>query len=324
MQLSGERVTTAGAVPVRLSTTDYPAFAKFAWGVLAYNILVILWGALVRATGSGAGCGGHWPLCNGDVVPQVSQVATAIEFTHRIMSGVALIVVVSMFAWARKALPTGHHARKWAGWSLVFILTEALLGAALVLLGHVANDQSTGRVYSLTTHLINTFLLLASMALTAWWATISSADPRHAAMPVRKPLNAWTIGALVVIAVAGAITALGDTLFPPQTLAQGFAEDFATASNFLVRLRVIHPALAVVASALIAALAFPAWRSGKSKASRVLGGMLLCLVIAQVAAGTLTILLRAPVAMQLTHLLIADCLWISLVLFSSENLRQNG
>ncbi|MEQ1885654.1 MAG: COX15/CtaA family protein [Bryobacteraceae bacterium] len=322
MQLSGERVIAGNAVPVRDNVPAHRAFARFAWGVLAYNILVILWGALVRATGSGAGCGGHWPLCNGDVVPQVSQAATAIEFTHRIMSGIALIVVVAMFAWAFKSLPQGHRARKWAAWSLVFILTEALLGAALVLLGHVAKDQSSGRVYSLTTHLINTFSLLASMALTAWWATVPASDQRRATGS-KRPV-ALAIGALVVVGVAGAITALGDTLFPPRTLAEGFAEDFSTASNMLIRLRVIHPALAVAASALIAALAFPALRSDKSRALRVLGATLLGLLVMQMAAGTLTILLKAPVPMQLLHLLIADCLWISLVLFSSENLRQNG
>ena len=206
-------------------------FANFAWGVLAYNILVILWGALVRATGSGAGCGGHWPLCNGDVVPEVSQVATAIEFTHRFMSGVSLIAVVAMFVWAWKALPSGHRARKWATGSLVFILTEALIGAALVLLGHVAKNQSVGRVYSLATHLVNTFALLASMALTAWWATVPATKP--ATKPRQWASNKFSIrlaiSALVLVAVAGAITALGDTLFPPQSLAQGIADEIGRA-----------------------------------------------------------------------------------------------
>src|SRR5258707_636964 len=85
-------------------------FARFAWGVLAYNVAVILWGALVRATGSGAGCGGHWPLCNGKVLPKVSQIATVIELTHRVMSGVALVLVAVMFTRARKLFARGHAA----------------------------------------------------------------------------------------------------------------------------------------------------------------------------------------------------------------------
>src|SRR6266849_5083339 len=131
MQVSGARAgaeETRGAPP-----SASRSFAVFAWSVLAYNILVNLWGALVRATGSGAGCGGHWPLCNGDVLPEAPQVATVIELTHRVMSGIALIAVLALFAWAFQAYPRRHSARRWAGWSLMFIVTEALLGAALVL-----------------------------------------------------------------------------------------------------------------------------------------------------------------------------------------------
>ena len=339
MQVSGARADGKGTSAAKPPTPR--SFAIFAWSVLAYNVLVILWGALVRATGSGAGCGGHWPLCNGDVLPHVSETATAIEFTHRIMSGAALIAVAVLFAWARKAFGPGHPARRWAAWSVVFIVTEALIGAALVLLGHVARDESVGRVYSLAAHLVNTFLLLASLALTAWWAR-ETAGRADAIAPSRKGGDVsnipgstapWlspgasgslilAICALVVVAVAGAITALGDTLFPPQTLAQGFADDFSAASGFLIRLRVIHPALAIAAGALIVSLAIPA-RRNKAGAQKTLAGLLLALVIAEVAAGALTVVLRAPVALQLVHLFIADSLWICLVLFSSGILRQN-
>src|ERR1019366_3079756 len=109
------------APPASPEVAAHPGFARFAWGVLAYNVAVILWGALVRATGSGAGCGGHWPLCNGDVLPDVSKIGTVIELTHRIMSGVALLLVAAMFLWAWKTFVPGHPARRWATWSLVFI-----------------------------------------------------------------------------------------------------------------------------------------------------------------------------------------------------------
>jgi len=55
-------------------------FAKAAWGVLAYSILVILWGAYVRISFSGDGCGDHWPLCHGEVIPTAPSVKTLIEF----------------------------------------------------------------------------------------------------------------------------------------------------------------------------------------------------------------------------------------------------
>ena len=291
-------------------------FAAFAWGVLAYNIAVILWGALVRATSSGAGCGGHWPLCNGDFLPQAPGVATVVELTHRVMSGVALIAVAVQFAWAWRAYPRRHPVRRWAGWSLGFIVSEALLGAALVLLGHVAGNESVGRVYSLSAHLINTFLLLASLALTAWWASAASlplATPRKArsqSFALAAPLVA-----IVIVAIAGAITALGDTLFPAHTLAEGVRDDFASTASFLVRLRVIHPALAAAAALYLGLVTV------RSRI-RPLATAILVLLALEVLVGGANILLKAPLALQLIHLLIADCLWIALVLFTSE--RQSG
>jgi heme A synthase len=295
--------------------------AVFAWGVLAYNIAVILWGALVRATGSGAGCGGHWPLCNGDVLPAVAQAATAIEFTHRIMSGLALAAVAGLFVWARRVCPPRHPVRRGATWALVFILLEALLGAALVLLGHVAKNESAGRIYSLSAHLVNTFLLLASLALTAQRASVWAANKREDAPPLPRIFNLPSLAplaAIALVAVAGAITALGDTLFPAHTLAEGMRDDFAATAHFLVRLRVIHPALAIAAASFLAWLAIPEWRARRTPALYLLSGGLLGLAGCEVLAGAANILLQAPLAMQLIHLFIADCLWITLILFVTE------
>jgi len=305
------------AVP--LSSAPQRRFVAFAWGVLVYNVAVILWGALVRATGSGAGCGGHWPLCNGDVLPNVAHVGTAIELTHRVMSGLALVLVAAMFVGARKAYPTGHPARRWATWSVVFILTEALLGASLVLLGHVAKDESVGRVYSLATHLINTFLLLGSLTLSAWSAGRPELPP--SALRTAKPLSLSGLGplvALVLVAVAGAITALGDTLFPAHTLAEGLRDDFSSTASFLIRLRIIHPVLAIAAGCLIATAAVLEYRANHTPRMRALSGWLLALFVTQIAVGALSILLQAPVTIQLLHLLIADIVWIALVLFTAE------
>ena len=314
---------TSASLPLRPHSLD--RFRVFAWSVLAYNLAVILWGALVRATGSGAGCGGHWPLCNGDVLPEISQSATVIEFTHRVMSGVALIAVVTLFGWAWKVLPRRHLARRWAAWSLVFICSEALIGAALVVLGHVARNESVGRVYSLATHLVNTFLLLACLALTAWRA----ADPIQSAPPrVLSPRRRWPIAialvAVIAVAVAGAITALGDTLFPASSLAQGVADDFAATANFLIRLRIVHPMLAVLAGAYLATLAAREYRARRAPRLRALSGWLLALVVTELIAGGFSVLWGAPVWMQLIHLLVADLVWIALVLFASERLRQGG
>ncbi|MCB0131087.1 MAG: COX15/CtaA family protein, partial [Caldilineaceae bacterium] len=137
-------------------------FTIFAWAVLAYNIVVILWGAFVRATGSGAGCGSHWPLCNGEILPRATEVETLIEFSHRITSGIALIAVVVLLIWALRSYPRGHRVRRGAQASMFFMFTEALVGAGLVLFEYVAHNVSIARAYWMAGHLMNTFLLLAA------------------------------------------------------------------------------------------------------------------------------------------------------------------
>jgi heme A synthase len=149
-------------------------FAWYAWGVLAYNILVILWGAFVRATGSGAGCGSHWPSCQGEIVPWSAQTATLIEFTHRLSSGLALLLVIGLVLWAWRIYPQGSLVRWGAGLSLFFILMEALIGAGLVLFELVAQNDSTARALAIAAHLVNTFILLSVLTLTAWWAGTGS------------------------------------------------------------------------------------------------------------------------------------------------------
>src|SRR5512139_38143 len=146
------------------------AFTRFAWGVLGYNLLVVAWGAFVRATGSGAGCGKHWPTCNGAIVPRAPAVETAIEFAHRATSGLALLSVLALLLWALRAFPRGHAARKASAWAMALMITEALVGAGLVLFGWVAKDTSPGRGWAMAVHLTNTFLLLAAIALAADWS----------------------------------------------------------------------------------------------------------------------------------------------------------
>ena len=105
------RAGTRRATEIILSVR---AFIRFAWITLAVTIVVIVWGAVVRTTGSGAGCGSHWPLCNGGVVPLAPTTATIIEFTHRLTSGVAMILALVLALWARRLFPVGQRARRWA------------------------------------------------------------------------------------------------------------------------------------------------------------------------------------------------------------------
>jgi heme a synthase len=218
-------------------------FALFAWTVLAYNVLVILWGAYVRVSFSGDGCGAHWPFCNGQVIPQNMAAPMAIEFTHRVMTSVDSFAVIAMCAWAFLAFPRKHAARLYSVLSLVFLFIEALLGAGLVLFRYVAKDQSAGRAWYLSAHLTNTMLLLAALTIVAWLAQTNSDRVRLAHAPGKL------LGAVVVtvcVSITGVIAALGDTLFPASSLASGVQQDFSSASGMLLRLRLMHPVIAIL------------------------------------------------------------------------------
>ena len=294
-------------------------FTRYAWAVLAYNLGVVLWGAFVRATGSGAGCGNHWPLCNGTVTQHSPSAATIIEFTHRVTSGLDLALVALLVVWAFRRFPRQHPVRLGATLSAVFLVTEALIGAALVLLQHVAKNASVSRAYSLSTHLVNTLTLLACLTLTAWWST-----ERPAPTGVPGASRVWMAGvslaSVVLLAVSGAMAALGDTLFPVSSLAAGLAQDLDPAANIFLRLRLFHPA---IAAAVGVWLLFYAVSSASRRPD--VGGRawtLVALLAAQVGAGVVNLLLLAPVWMQIVHLLLAGLLWITLVLLCAATLKS--
>ena len=295
-------------------------FARYGWGVLAYNLLVILWGTYVRASGSGAGCGAHWPLCNGVVIPREAAVETIIEFTHRLTSGVALLLVVAQLVWARRILARGSAARTAAHAAMALMLTEALVGAGLVLFEMVADNTSIARAYWLAAHLLNTFLLIGALALVPWFASGGGAPRLKGAGTEGALLLASLLGTLV-LGMTGAVTALGDTLFPATSLAEGFAQDFSSGSHLLVRLRVIHPTFAVLMAFLLVLTAGVVAARRRSPRTRTLAIALGAIVVAQLLIGLVNLLLLAPVALQLLHLLTADLLWLTLVLLAAAALE---
>ena len=321
--------------PVSAAPEKTRNIARFAWGVLAYNIAVVLWGAYVRASGSGAGCGRHWPLCNGDVVPRAHSTATIIEATHRATSGIALLLVVALLVMALRGLPKGHRARKSAGYATFFVFGEAIIGAALVLFELVAHDASMKRALSMTLHLGNTFLLLGALALTAWWTQLevlgsSALGASNASViePTRKPgllkgVVALALGGVLILGASGAVAALGDTLFPATSLSDGLAQDLSPLSHVFLKLRLLHPAIALANSILVlGAAALVRMLSGNPRA-RLFSRGLTALFVTQFAAGILNIYLLAPIAMQLVHLLLADATWITLVLMAWEATRPS-
>jgi cytochrome c oxidase assembly protein subunit 15 len=295
---------------------------RFAWAAVVYNVLVIVWGAVVRATGSGAGCGDHWPLCNGQVVPLNPRVATVIEFTHRMMSGGTLVLIVALVVWVFRGTVERHLARAFAIAGLLLTLNEAVLGALLVKLGLTATSTSPLRPPMLALHLSNTLLLLGSLALTAHFLGRRAAVVRGTVRFEHKLPAVMGLVAAMVIGVTGSLAALGDTLFPSTSLRSALAADFSSSAEWLVRLRILHPASALVAGAFILWLLWRAvfvTRDGEHPdgSNRGLGLWLAGLLGFQFLLGGLDVLLRAPVWMQVLHLAGADAFWCVLVVLTA-------
>lgn len=297
-----------------------PHIAIFAWATLACNLAVVLWGAYVRATGSGAGCGNRWPVCGGAVMGASAKTQTLIEFTHRATSGVVLLMVGILALWCWRVTRKRDWARYSALLAAALLANEALLGAALVLLGHVAQDKSSGRILFLCLHFGNTLLLLAMLALTASW--LGNRSGRFAL--IRRPREVFAIGtglfATMIIGVTGAIAALGDTLFPATSLRSSLAEDLSSHSPTLLHLRLIHPLAAVIAAGYVLWAVFTVTAGQRRRSASAIA--LAAFFLAQIAIGIINVVLLAPVWLQIAHLCVGDLLWIVLVLVSADLLFE--
>jgi cytochrome c oxidase assembly protein subunit 15 len=299
-------------------------FEKLCWWTLAFVVFVILWGAFVRATGSGAGCGSHWPMCNGEVVPRSPTMETVIELTHRITSGVSALMVLVQLIYSRKLFSRGHRVRGAVAWSAFFMVVEVLIGAGIVLLEYVADNQSVGRAVWMAVHLINTFLLVAALTLSAHFA--SGGGPfRLLGHGLAGWLAGLTLVGTIVVGMSGAVAALGDTLFPADSLESAIAADMSPTAHVLVRLRVLHPFVAVGVAFLILGMRYVlASRREDVPLVQGWGNIVRILVVTQMALGLANLMLLAPTYMQIAHLLVAQLLWIALVLFVATALTETA
>jgi heme A synthase len=279
-----------------------------------FNGLVILWGTVVRATGSGDGCGESWPKCGQQFIPPNPTVETLIEFSHRASSFLAGLGVAAVFVLALWAWPKRHLVRKAATVSGVVLVIEALLGASLVLFGWVDDDVSAARMIVVPLHLVNTFMLLGSLAVTAWWGSGFAAPTTEGKHKSIRWLWVGTI-VLLLLGATGALNALADTIFPSDSLAEGIAAEFGPTAPFLLRLRIIHPVIAIAGGLLVGWIAADTARRG-SRTTKRLASAVSLVVLLQFFVGIANIFLLTPLAIQVTHLMVADILWLSFVLFS--------
>jgi heme A synthase len=297
-------------------------FAKYAWFVLAYNLVVILWGAFLRASLSGDGCGEYWLTCGGEIVPTAPQFKTVIEFSHRLSTGLSFIAVLLLFVWAFRKFVKGDWARRMAFASFVFIVVEALIGAGLVLTGNTAGNWTTSRPFWTMAHLVTTFSLLAVLTLAAWFA--SGGKSFTFQLPRRILfLLAIAVAGIFLIGMSGSIAALSSMLLPKASLSEEFAKDFAETSHILQRLRISHPILSISVGVYLMFLA--GWLKSKFVENFYVkrwADILCILVLIQFASGLVTLFTHAPILMQITHLLLADSLWIAFILLSANVLSE--
>jgi heme A synthase len=243
-----------------------------------------------------------------------------IEFTHRVLSGGALLLIAVMFVWGFRITTQEHPVRKGLIAAGILIVTEALLGAGLVLFELVEENSSAARAFAVALHLANTFLLVGSLALTAYWASDGRAIQLKG-----QGLKTWLLGGgllgMLVIGMSGAVTALGDTLFPVSSLAEGLLADLDPNAHFLVRLRVYHPVIALVVAVYSLYLVRMLFDQNRGMARKFLAALVV-LGILQLGIGLINLLLLVPIPTQLLHLLTADLVWIMYILTTATILAK--
>ncbi len=277
----------------------------------ALALFIIAWGAWVRLSGSGAGCGEHWPLCHGEVIPPSASLKTLIELTHRITSGIFGITVLLQLFYSAREYGKKHPQFKASALFLFLTVIEALIGAVLVKKGLVDKNDSALRAWVIGAHLVNTLLL---MGVWSWCFALLKLAPPKMALRLRGPLKKWEklcvpLGLLLFLLTGafGAITALGNTLFPSDSLWAGFQSDFDPNAPFLIQLRIYHPFLAIVMCILWLVI-LQNWR--EIKELERLSAFTIGMVFVAVGFGALNWLLMAPAWGALGHLLIGDILWL--------------
>ncbi|MFN7171396.1 MAG: heme o synthase [Fimbriimonadaceae bacterium] len=290
------------------------SYLKYVWVCLLYTILVILWGAVVRATGAGDGCGAHWPLCNGEVIPTTSEAKTWFEFGHRITSGVVLPLLIGLAIWTYRIFPKGHQARLASIIAIIFTLTEAFIGMGLVKLELTGENDSVQRAYALAMHLLNTFILLSALVMVLHFALRGAQIRLRNQGPLLWALGMCLVGVLF-LGMSGAVTALGDTLFPGRSIRESLEQALTPTNHVFIQLRIYHPLIATSIGVLLVLAVGWVGNRMQSKHLRWLGGWVIAMYAAGMLSGVVNIFLKAPVWMQVVHLALADALWIALMMF---------
>lgn len=294
------------------SSSSQKKFQKFAMGLLLYTIIVILWGAWVRISHSGDGCGDTWPLCDGKLIPEAEQGKTWVEYIHRLMSGLYGLIVFYFWWLCKKTFPKGSLARKAALWTLIFTISEALLGAKLVIFGLVASNDTPFRAFVMALHQVNSLLLSGS--ITVAWLGCQSAIADHYFMKTPFKQARRFLYLIILVAITGAWASLSTTLFPSESLLSGLMNDFSKEAHYLVRLRILHPLVAIGIGGFFIAMF---WKSSLnnhySLRFRQHSQQTALVFLVALGFGASTLLALSPVWMKIIHLTLVHGVWVFLI-----------
>jgi len=262
---------------------DRQKYKKVFFWFWIYTLLVIIWGAWVRISHSGDGCGDHWPVCQGEFIPDLTQKKTFIEYFHRLMSGAYGLIVIYLW-WKLRFL---HKKMTLAHSFLILMITEALLGAALVKFNLVTTNDSFLRLIFMSLHQLNSFMLTA-VTFLIYKSFDTEFDFRIKKIHIL----------FIIVPITGAIAALSTTLFPSISLFQGIMDDFNSQSHIFIKLRILHPLLA-----MIIMTSFIIWLYVKNETRLALETFF------AVVIGIITLISLSPVYLKISHLLLAHLLW---------------
>lgn len=280
---------------------------------LVLSVLSILAGAFVRATGSGDGCGATWPTCKGRIIPSLSDTSEIIEFSHRGISGILLIVTLYIFVNSRK-LEKGSIARRAANYLTFFVLFEALIGAVIVIFEWVGLNSSLPRIVAVPIHLVNTFGLLASYVIL-----FKILENKMDSIKNLWDRNFIIISILFLLTGAtGSITALADVLYPSASFIEGFLDDFDRTSEVLTRLRIFHPVVSTILS-----IALYIESKQLQKRFDINTNFLKFLIFSAVFLGVANVLSNIVLFLSIFHLALADLLWITYIYVSLDKAKNN-
>ena len=306
-----------GVQILKLSPTQ---LQRFSAGMVIYSLVVILWGAFVRISNSGDGCGKSWPLCHDSFIPPTNSLPTWIEFGHRLTSGIYGILILFLIIAAFSSYPKKHIVRKLALLSGVLTISEALLGARLVLAGLVGSNDSIERAVTMSVHLINSLFLVASLILLYDW-TKEKLYPIKLIKYKRKLFSISSLVIFLIIGSSGTIAALSTTLFPAESLLSGILADFSKSSHFLVRVRIAHPLSATFLGVVLLSFAYIAYVKVNDDCMKFRTTVLMGLIPSGIGLGYATLFLLSPLFLKLLHLSWAYFIWTGVVLCISRSIQ---